>query len=238
MKLAIKLFILFGLVSTGAIADEISDLKSLGSNRALIKRAQKLDPKNRYRIVQKRLVDRNLRFEFSAGTNIVAGGDAYFDTINAGGQIDFHINPKWSVGVRYYKSNNTLTQEGERVHLQAEEAFNRGETGSFPDVDPPESSILGTINFYPVYGKLNFFNLKTIQFDVYTVLGAGTINLLQSGRSFTYTAGLGTGIWFTNRITTRFEIRYQGYQDTLNDPQNDPRQMNIVNAGVSIGFLL
>ena len=237
MKLLITLAACVGLFSGTLYADEVSDLQGLGSNRALIKRAQKLDPKSRYRIVQKRLVDRNKRFEFSVGGNIVAGGDAYFDTANVGVQADFHINPNWSVGARYYKSNNTLTKEGQRIHDLADANNEAGVDALVPDLDAPNQAVFGTITFYPVYGKLNFFNVKTVQFDVYTVLGAGSIELLESGQTFAYTAGLGTGIWFNNRITARMEIRYQGYQDSLNSTQG-ARQLNTVNAGITLGFLL
>jgi len=237
MKLLIILAATLGLLSQNLYADEVSDLEGLGSNKDLIKRAQKLDPKNRYRIVQKRLVDRNKRLEISVGGNFVAGGDAYYDTVNLGVQGDFHINPNWSIGARYYKSNNTLTSEGQRVHDLAQEAISNGTTGLVPDLDPPSQTILGTITFYPIYGKLNFFNVKTVQFDVYTVLGAGTIELLESGQQLTYTAGLGTGIWFTNRFTARVEIRYQGYKDSVGSTLGE-RQLNTVNAGFTLGFLL
>ena len=171
MKLLITLIACLGLFSQALFADEVSDLQGLGSNSALIKRAQKMDPKSRYRIVQKRLVDRNKRLEFSVGGNIVAGGDAYFDTANVGVQADFHINPNWSVGARYYKSNNVLTKEGQRVHDIAENNVSNGLDGLVPDLDPPSHAAFGTLTFYPVYGKLNFFNVKTVQFDVYTVFG-------------------------------------------------------------------
>ncbi len=220
-----------------SFADEVSDLESLGSNRALIKRAQKLDPKSRYRIVQKRLVDRNTRFEISLGGNMVAGGDAYYDTINAGGQIDFHINPNWSLGARYYKSSNSFTKEGLRVHERAELDQQNGNEGLVPYLDAPDQTILGTIAYYPVYGKLNFFNVKTVQFDVYTMVGAGTISLLESGNTLAYSAGLGTGFWFNNTVTARIEVNYLGYEDSLNHPEGS-RQMNTVNAGITLGFLL
>ena len=238
MKLLITALATVALFATHfANADEVSDLQGLGSNNDLIKRAQKMDPKNRYRIVQKRLVDRNMRFEFSGGGNIVAWGDSYLDTVNVGGQIDFHINPNWSVGARYYKSSNTLTKEGERVHDIAETDQAAGRTSSVPDLDPPDTTLLGTINFYPVYGKLNFFNLKTVQFDLYTMVGAGTIDLLQSGQTLVYTGGIGSGIWFSNHITARMEIRYQGYKDSINSEEGS-RQMNTVSAGITLGFLL
>ncbi len=236
MKLLITLVACIGLFSQALFADEVSDLEGLGSNRALIKRAQKMDPKSRYRIVQKRLVDRNKRFEFSVGGNIVAGGDAYFDTANLGVQADFHINPNWSVGARYYKSNNTLTKEGQRVHDIAE-STPADQVATVPDLDPPSQTVFGTLTFYPVYGKLNFFNVKTVQFDVYTVLGAGMIELIESGQTLAYTAGLGTGIWFNNRFTARMEVRYQGYQDSINSIEG-ARQMNTINAGITLGFLL
>ena len=233
-----KIILFATIISPLCFGSEVSDLKQLGTNKGLLKRARKIDPESRYRVVQKRLVDRNTRLELGLSSQLVAGGDAYFDTFNLGAQIDFHINPRWSIGGRYYKSTNTLTKEGLRVHEQAEEDAALGRAASFPAIDPPETTLLATLSYYPIYGKLNFFNVKTIQFDIYGLLGAGTIDLIKSGQTLTYTGGMGAGFWFNNRVTARLEVRYQGYQDTLNDDFFQPRQMNLVIAGLTLGILL
>ncbi|MGE3759151.1 MAG: outer membrane beta-barrel domain-containing protein, partial [Pseudobdellovibrionaceae bacterium] len=78
------------------------DMDTLGGNEALVGKATALDPQNKTRIVQSRLVDRNYRFEFGGNFGGVAGGDSYLKTLNYGVSADFHFNPRWSLGVRDY----------------------------------------------------------------------------------------------------------------------------------------
>ena len=74
-----------------------------------------MDPHNEVSIVQNRAVDRNMRLELGVNYGLVGGGEAYYQTQNLGANLDFHINPHWSVGARYYHSFNSLTSEGQAV---------------------------------------------------------------------------------------------------------------------------
>src|SRR4051812_9057324 len=89
-----------------------SDMNALGGNRDLMERANAIDPKNTTKVVQKREVDRDYRFEIGLFDGIVAGGDPYVNTNNLGGELGFHFTPRWSVGARYYQSANSLSSEG------------------------------------------------------------------------------------------------------------------------------
>ena len=205
------------------------DLESLGGNKDILRRARALDPKNRLRVVQNRLVDRNLRLEVAASYGSIAGGDPYLNTDNLGAQLEFHISPRWSIGARYYSYSNTLSTEGER---RAESA----QAGKEPffDSDSASRAYMGVISWYPVYGKLNFCDWAVAQFDIYTMLGAGQVEL-ESGPSDTYTFGAGIGIWLSRHVSTRFEVRYQGYEDRVYD---DNRKLDLTVVSAAIGFLL
>ncbi len=213
------------------------DFDSLGGNEKLYKRAKALDPENRVSIVQKRVVDRDLRLELGVNYGVNAGGDAYVSTQNLGGNIDFHITPRWSVGGRFYTHYNSLTNEGRAAY---EDARRRRLTDpSDPNIrvsptDHPERTMLGTVSWYPVYGKTNLFDLAVVQFDLYTLAGYGRVKL-KSGWSEAITAGGGIGFWLTQHVSSRIEGRWQTYEDR---PDDQARRLNVGILTVSLGLML
>lgn len=104
-----------------------------------------------------------------------------------------------------------------------------------PDTTSAENTYLGTISFYPFYGKISLADLAITQFDIYFMGGYGTV---QTSRvtTPTYTAGGGIAFWFTQHFSSRFEARYQGYKDQLTDGSD--RQMNLTILQLGIGILL
>ncbi len=233
-KINLILIIVVALISFSFSSFAISvsgELDSLGANRKLLKKARAVHSKKRIRIVQKRAVDRNLRLEAHTGLGYLAGGDPYVDSSMLGVNLDFHINPRWSLGVRYSRYNNSLSSEGERVFKDV------SKNNPLRDVyDYSISSTMGTITWYPMYGKFNLFNVRVVQFDIYTLAGAGTVELASSGNQPIWTVGGGIGLWLSKHISTRFEIRYQSYQDTLST--NVTRDIDQTIFGLNIGFLL
>ncbi len=230
----------FGQVARAEI-DLSKDFDSLGGNEKLVKKAKALDPHNRVTIVQKRVVDRNLRLELGVNFGGVLGGDSYYNTQNIGGNVDFHINPRWSVGARYYSSRSNLTSEGESVFNEARRKRNMGDLSyGAPELSSPLQTWLGTVSWYPVYGKTNIFDLAVVQFDIYTLVGYGQIEL-ESSRlqqpqwTDVFTAGGGVGLWLTQHISSRLEARWQTYEDQL---YTGSRRMNVGVVTVSLGLLL
>jgi outer membrane beta-barrel protein len=85
-----------------------------------------------------------------------------------------------------------------------------------------------------MYGKINFFDVSVVQFDIYSLAGAGTMQL-SSGSTPTYTAGGGIGFWLSQHVTSRLEVRYQNYQDTV---YTGSRNLNLIVANLGLGVLL
>jgi outer membrane immunogenic protein len=222
-------------VTTWAAEKYTSRLNSLGGNDALIKKAQSLDPDNKVRIVQNRSVDRNWRLELGINYGINSGGDPYVSTQNLGGSLDLHVNPSWSIGVRHMNHYNKLTPEGQRIYDDAKE--NQATDGRYAinAIDYPLESTMGVVSFYPLYGKLNMFDMGVAQFDLYMLAGAGEVKLESSGSVPSWTAGGGVGLWLSKHFTSRLEVRYQNYQDEI---YSGKRDMDIVVSTFSIGFLL
>ena len=106
-----------------------------------------------------------------------------------------------------------------------------------PDVrDYAKNSYLFSVSYYPIYGKVNLFNWNVTQFDVYLNAGYGAVNLDLSGNSSLASIAGGLGFWITNGLSTRFEIRYQTYQDTVGE--GTTRNLNQTVFLAKIGFLL
>lgn len=240
-RLVFSLIILSSLGAFAAPAKKAKvnlkqDFESLASDQAMIEKAKQMDPENKVRIVQNRKVDRNGRLEIGANYGLVAGGDSYYTTQSWGVNSDFHFTNRISLGVRYANHTNKLTAEGEDMYRQAaaNEALGNGEASRFAKIDYPTETVLGVLSFYPLYGKINVFDLGTLHFDVYGLGGYGK-TILSSGASDTITAGGGIGFWLAQHVSMRIEGRYQTYQD---HPRGEDRQVQTFVGFLSLGVLL
>lgn len=211
------------------------DVDTLGGNQALVEMATAMDPRNRSRIVQNRLVDRNNRLEFNLSYGAVGGGDPYIRTQNFGAGVEFHFTPRWSIGARYYDYGNELTPEGKRSLENARNAIAVGgvDASTF-DYDYPMNATMGIISWYPVYGKTNLLDYGIAQFDIYLLAGGGSIEL-SSGRTGIATGGAGVGFWVNKHFTIRSEVRYQTYQDRI---YTGERKIDTVTGQLGIGLML
>ena len=231
----ISLILLSLLVwNTHAAQDLTKEMDALGANKDLMRKARAVDPENRIRVVQNRDVDRYTRLEIGVNGALNAGGDPYTNSSQYGGSLDFHITPRWSVGGRFNAYSNSLTNEGDAVYKDAVARRDVDPSYRIPDFDWAKNSWLAVVNWYPIYGKLNLFDAKIAQFDIYGLVGAGQINL-RSGSASLYSAGGGVGIWLSQHFSTRLEARWQGYQDRV---YTGARNINQTILGLSIGFLL
>lgn len=240
---ALNLLLMVVFTASGAFAQsakrvDAQDIDALGGNEGVIRMAKALDPENRARIVQKRTVDRNSRFEFGFGYGGVVSGDSYVRTQNLSGSIDFHINPRWSIGARYIDHSNDLTPEGDRVFSAARDAYNAGgRSYVMPDIDPAQRTAFAAVDWYPIYGKTNLFDAAIAQFDVYLTLGAGQVELEKEGWTTMTTAGVGLGLWLNKNWAIRGEFRAQNYTDTIGADETK-RNLTSTVASVGIGYLL
>lgn len=236
-RMMMKTF-LVALTTLASLASQASlseSLESLGSDKESLKRAERLETRSRVSIVQNRTVPRDWRVELGVNYGPVASGDSYLRTNTVGAQADLHINPHFSLGVRYAQAFNSLTPEGKRVFDVAQSEVRGGNIDRpFPEIDYPESSVMGVVNWYMMYGKINFFDVSVVQFDIYSLAGYGQVSL-KSGPSDTWTAGGGIGFWLNQHLTSRFEIRYQNYSDRV---RTGSRDLDLIMANFGIGVLL
>lgn len=210
------------------------DIDSLGGNKELMEMAQKIKSTSRSRIVQDRIIDRNNTLEFGLSYGSVFGGDAYVKTQSIGAQVDYHITPRWSLGLRYYDFGNSLTNEGKRIYNDAKAAEAAGGRALPVDIDYALNSTMAVLNWYPIYGKTSFLDMGVTQFDLYLLAGGGNITL-SSGNTSIVTGGLGLGAWITKHISARAEVRYQRYEDQI---ATGARKLDIITGSLGLGWIL
>ncbi len=214
--------------------DFAKDVDGLGGNDALMEMAEKLNPESKSRIVQDRIVDRHNRLEVGLSYGGILGGTTYLQTQNIAASLDFHFTPRWSLGARYYGYQNKLTPEGERAFNEARAAYAAGNRATIVDIDSPLNAKVAVISWYPIYGKINFFDQAIAQFDIYLLAGGGQVEL-ESGSSSLMTGGAGFGLWMTKHLSARAEVRYQAYKDQI---ITGPRDIAAVAATVGLGWIL
>lgn len=231
-KVLLGLALVTGLFSaeTAMSADLMKDFDTLGGNDVLLEKAKALNPEAQIRIVQDRVVSRRRRVEISPEFSSVLGGDAYNMTSNLGLNAHYHFTPQWSVGLKYSYSFNQLRQEGEYLINDVSVSGK----AQIPQIDFPKQQAQLVLNWYPIYGKMNFYDLGVVHFDIYALAGGGQIEL-KSGMTTSYTAGGGIGLWVSQHLSTRFELRYEGY--TAKRYTGDTN-MNTTVAGIQIGYML
>lgn len=218
-------------------AEPAPDFDSLGGNKIMLDRARALEPEKTVRVVQTRTVDRRRRLEFAPEFGNVFGGETYVHTKTIGLNANFHWTNRFSMGVKYNYAFNELTKDGSaQVRAAAEEFAQNPEnpTKDFPKVNYVKDELMGLLNWYPIYGKINLLDKKVIHFDVYTLGGYGQIRM-EKGTSPTYTAGGGIGFWFTPHLTTRLEMRYQNYTAKIDDRD---KNFDLTVGSVQMGWLL
>lgn len=243
MRTLVVLTVLGVLMGGSAYADDKShssleqDFDGLGGNQALLEKARALNPEIATSIVQPREVQRRMRFEFAPEFSGAFGGDTYSRAHSLGLNAQFHINPRWSVGVKYNHSFNRLTAEGQNLVDRALEDYQANPSdpsARLPNLDYPLNETLALVNWYPFYGKLNLLDKAVAQFDVYAVLGGGSVTL-RSGTSDTFTGGMGIAFWMRKNLSTRFEVRYQRYQAQYD---SGPQDLDVAVGGLQVGWLL
>ncbi len=217
--------------------DLASDFDSLGGNKILLERAKALEPEMNTSIVQSRTVSRRNRVELAPEVSGTFGGDTYTRTRSVGMNMQYHFNPRWSLGMKYNHSFNALTPEGEALIDQAYADFQKNPgkpTTAYPELAYPKAETLALINWYPIYGKMNLLDRGVAQFDFYMIGGYGQVQL-NTGTVPTLTGGAGVGFWINQNISSRIEMRYQNYKAPY---LNGEKELDLAVASFQMGYIL
>jgi len=238
MRWTLVLLSVFSIVATAAPkAEPEADFDSLGGNTILLDRAKALEPEKNVSVVQARVVDRRHRVEISPEFAGTFGGDAYSRTKTIGLNLNYHFNPRFSVGLKYNYAFNSLTTEGDSMVNKAYADYladPENPATPYPEIDYMKDEALALLNWYPFYGKLKLTERSVVHFDVYALGGGGQARLL-SGPTTTYTAGGGIGFWLSQHVTARLEMRWQNYTAKYLSGEKD---LDLTVGSVQMGWLL
>jgi outer membrane beta-barrel protein len=225
------------LLSSFAQADVMEDFDSLGGNDVLLEKAQAVRPETRVQVVQDRIVERRNRHEFNAEYQQIVGGYSYLDTNAIGANYQYHINPHWSLGAKYSYYTNKLSPEGDALVDKIDDvtAGRDEDIALIPELDWPLQSYMALVNWYPIYGKMNLYDLGILHFDIYLLGGYGQVQLEKSGDTPTYTAGGGMGMWFSQHLTGRLEVRYQTYDA---ESFTGKKSLDLTALSFNLGYML
>ena len=219
-------------------SDILEDLRSLGGNDILYKKAKILTPEKRITIVQSRITDRVLKHEFNLEVGHVLGGDALLRTTRLGINYQFHIMPYLSVGLKGHMAFNKLSAEGDAFIQRAMTLYNRFDQIEplIPDIDYEKYGTYLVMNWYPIYGKFNLYDLGIGHYDIYLLAGAGGV-WLEKSASMSVLAGGGFAFWLGNRFSLRLEAKYETYKaKRLNITES--QRLHITTLSLSLGYVL
>ena len=179
------------------------------------------------RIVQQRAVDRFWLSEFSAGFSPIISGSLYSHSASAYLAYQLHLNPHWSVGLKYSQYFHKLNREGKSS------VFDNSRIPLLLKNTKKKSYQL-QLYWYPLYGKYVFAE-RVIHFDIYGVVSyvAQELNHL-SETVPSLSIGFGMVTWWNKKVNSRLEIDNQYYEYEIQDKK---QRLFSTSVNISLGLL-
>ena len=217
---------LMTFTSIGIAAEENDLTKKLDDLRVPDNKVTPLISKDKLYIVNQRYSSLLNRHEVSlSGANNFTSV-SHLDSKQTGFQYRYHINPKWSVGLRYNNYYNELTPAGEKLFK---------EQRLLPDTDFALKSTSALITYNTIYGKLRWSKDTVVYFDQYVSLGHGDIDLARGMQKLT-TLDLGFAFWLGKHMSTRIGINNEFYsQRQISGTRDVHNAMGYVEIGYLFG---
>jgi outer membrane beta-barrel protein len=144
---------------------------------------------------------KHLEILVSAAQNYTS--DGFLDTLQAGGDLVYHITDKWNFAVAYSKVFNTFKDSADRL-LQTQ--------GLLPDVDYAKSRMEARLGYNLFYGKFRFTSDTVMYFDQYIALGYAQ-HELASGNSGGPLGDAGFAFWVSNWGSVHIGVKDYYYQE-------------------------
>ncbi|GAB4012963.1 MAG: hypothetical protein Fur0010_09330 [Bdellovibrio sp.] len=213
------------LISRALFAEEINDLeKKLDALNIPDDKVTPVLSEDKLYVVNTRyssLVNRH-ELTLMGGNNFTA--DSHLSTQQAAASYRYHLNSKWSLGLRYTRYANELTTAGKKLFDDKQ---------ILPDTDFALNGQEIFVNYNTIYGKLRWSQDSVVYFDQYVALGGGKIELA-SGKKNLYFADLGFSFWLGKHMSTRIGFKNEFYKQTQ---LNGERDMHNGMGYLEIGYL-
>lgn len=203
-----KLFplVIFCLFSQGSAANDAFSTFDEGQIANISSTSE-----TRLKVVQTYPIERARRFELGVRYGYQYSGDVYSMSQGLGVNAGYNINQYVGVLLDYNQYVSKLTQEG--TNLKNNDIPNRLPAGRefVIDVDSIKSSLHGSLVFYPMNGKLNLMDRKTLYFDPYISAGYGVVNTQRSSSNSIQATG-GLSFYLTRGMSLKIENRFMTYE--------------------------
>jgi outer membrane beta-barrel protein len=222
------LYFTFSLfISVGVMAAEEAPKNLQGKLDDLLIPDDKVAPvvsEDKLYIVNTRYSSLVNRHEFSllGAHNFTA--DSHLDVKQAALAYRYHLNSKWSFGLRYNRYTNELTSAGQSL-------FDKERL--VPDTDYALNSQELFATYNTIYGKIRWSADTVVYFDQFISLGGGQIELA-SGKTNHGFLDLGVAFWVGNHMSMRVGIKNEFYQQ---QQVTEERFMHNAMGYLEIGYL-
>jgi outer membrane beta-barrel protein len=125
--------------------------------------------------------------------------DVFVDPLTYGGIITYHLTEIHAI--QFYANKFSAKVNGYPGQIQHETGV------AIPDPAVPESAYLVAYQITPYYGKLSLTNQGVTNMSIYGTAGVGTYQV-DGDNNFALSAGLGTKVYFTKKISLRLDYRW------------------------------
>ncbi|PIP93747.1 MAG: hypothetical protein COW00_07635 [Bdellovibrio sp. CG12_big_fil_rev_8_21_14_0_65_39_13] len=150
--------------------------------------------------------------------------DSHLSTNQAAASYRYHINSKWSLGLRYTRYSNELTAAGKKLFEDKQ---------ILPDTDFAKNGQEAYVSYNTIYGKLRWSQDTVVYFDQYVALGGGKVELASGKKNMAF-ADLGLAFWLGKHMSTRVGFKNEFYKQSQ---RNGDRSIHNGMGYLEIGYL-
>jgi len=155
-------------------------------------------------VVQNRMYTKAERFELGFYGGFLSG-DPFWNTYDMGGLLGYHLSEHYSIKANYWKSFNSSSSARDKFLLR---------TGIDTNSNLVESFYSLELAIAPIYGKLNFFDVSIIYYDIHFPIGLGMMDT-QNGRYLAPYLGIGNRIFLSHSFALGLDYRWVIYKEDL-----------------------
>ena len=152
--------------------------------------------------------------------------DSHLSTQQTALSYRYHINSTWSLGARYTRYSNKLTDAGQRLF---------DDKKILPDTDYAKNGQELFVNYNTIYGKLRWTQDTVVYFDQYIALGGGKVSLASGPKNLAF-VDLGLSFWLGSHMSARTGFKNEFYTQTqLSGPRSIHNGIGYIEFGYLFG---
>lgn len=236
----IGLVLNFGLFSSFCLAEETSRPDSLQNGlkgeRLEVDFADgrywELSQSGASRVLFNRKFSTTGKFEL-AGSFGTTNSDPFLQIYNVGLKLGYYISEEFQLEVLGWK--HMTSGSGALTALRT--------AGSTANTNPPQFFVGAGVEYTPVYGKLSFFGLSILRYNLSVLAGIGATGT-ETGINLTAYAGVSQMFFVTQDVGISFDYKMTFYDEAIREKANPARlgqynfnqlnQSDIFSFGISV----